>query len=216
MFLDERLLPWPDQWAFLSTMQRITHAQAESIVRAAEQRGRVVGVRLPVLDEDQEGDAEPWNVPPSRRRAESPIVGPLPERLELILGNEIYVAREGLPAALRNRMLRLAAFQNPEFYRAQAMRLPTFGKPRVISCAAEHPLHIGLPRGCLDEVQGLLGSLGIECIVRDERHPGVPLGVTFHGSLRPQQLVAAQALAGHDQEFSRRPPLSARPSSRRG
>ena len=199
VFLDERLLPWPDQWAFLSTMQRITRAQAESIVRAAEQRGRVVGVRCPVLDEDAEGDAEPWTAPPSRRRAEPPIVGPLPERLELILGNEIYLAREGLPAALRNRLLRLAAFQNPEFYRAQAMRLPTFGKPRVISCAEEHPLHIGLPRGCLDEIQDLLGSLGIECIVRDERHPGVPLGVTFQGALRSRQAVAAEALAGHDQ-----------------
>jgi len=152
-----------------------------------------------VLDEDQECDAEPWTAPPSRRRAESPIVGPLPERLELILGNEIYLARERLPAALRNRLLRLAAFQNPEFYRAQAMRLPTFGKPRVICCAEEHPLHIGLPRGCLDEIQDLLGSLGIECILRDERHPGVPLGVTFQGALRPQQAVAAQALAGHDQ-----------------
>ena len=152
-----------------------------------------------MLDEDQECDAEPWTAPPSRRRAESPIVGPLPERLELILGNEIYLARERLPAALRNRLLRLAAFQNPEFYRAQAMRLPTFGKPRVICCAEEHPLHIGLPRGCLDEIQDLLGSLGIECILRDERHPGVPLGVTFQGALRPQQAVAAQALAGHDQ-----------------
>jgi superfamily II DNA or RNA helicase/very-short-patch-repair endonuclease len=199
VFLDERWLPWPDQWAFLSTMQRITQAQAESIVRAAEHRGRVVGVRFPVLDDDQEGDAEPWNGPPSRRRADSPMVGPLPERVELILGNEIYIAREGLPAGLRSRLMRLAAFQNPEFYRAQAMRLPTFGKPRVISCAEEHPLHIGLPRGCLDEIQDLLGSLGIDCIVRDERHPGVPLGVTFQGTLRPQQAVAAQALAGHDQ-----------------
>jgi superfamily II DNA or RNA helicase/very-short-patch-repair endonuclease len=100
---------------------------------------------------------------------------------------------------LRNRLLRLAAFQNPEFYRAQAMRLPTFGKPRVISCAEEHPLHIGLPRGCLDEIQDLLGSLGIEYVLRDERHPGVPLGVSFQGTLRPQQAVAAKALAGHDQ-----------------
>jgi superfamily II DNA or RNA helicase len=159
----------------------------------------VVGVRFPVLDEDMGSDEEPWTAPPSRRRAEAPIVGPLPERLELVLGNEIYLAREGLPAALRNRLLRLAAFQNPEFYRAQAMRLPTFGKPRVISCAEEHPLHIGLPRGCLDEIQDLLGSLGIECVLRDERHPGVPLGVSFQGTLRPQQAVAAKALAGHDQ-----------------
>ena len=37
--------------------------------------------------------------------------------------------------ALVNRLIRLAAFQNPEFYAAQAMRLPTFGKPRMISCA---------------------------------------------------------------------------------
>jgi len=199
VFLDEQLLPWPDQWAFLSTMQTITRAAAEAIVRAAEQRGRVVGVRFPVLGEDTESDEEPWTAPPSRRRSKSPIVGPLPERLELVLGNEIYLAREGLPAALRNRLLRLAAFQNPEFYRAQAMRLPTFGKPRVISCAEEHPVHLGLPRGCLDEIQDLLGSLGIECVLRDERHPGVPLSVSFQGTLRPQQAVAAEALAGHDQ-----------------
>jgi hypothetical protein len=34
-----------------------------------------------------------------------------------------------------NRLLRLAAFQNPEFYKAQAMRLSTYEKPRVISRA---------------------------------------------------------------------------------
>jgi hypothetical protein len=34
---------------------------------------------------------------------------------------------------------RLAAFQNPEFYKAQSMRLPTFDKPRVICCAEEFP-----------------------------------------------------------------------------
>jgi superfamily II DNA or RNA helicase/very-short-patch-repair endonuclease len=198
VFVDDRLLAWPDQWAFLSSTQKITCAEAERIVRAAEQRGRVVGVSFPVLDEDNEGDEEPWTTPPSRRRVESPIVGPLPERLELVFGSEIYLAKDGLPAALRNRLLRLAAFQNPEFYRAQAMRLPTFGKPRVISCAEDHPLHIGLPRGCLNEIRDLLGSLGIECVLRDERHSGVPLSVSFHGTLRPQQAVAAEALAGHD------------------
>ena len=49
------------------------------------------------------------------------------------------------------RLIRLAAFQNPEFYRAQAMHFPTFGKPRIISCAELHPRHLALPRGCLDE-----------------------------------------------------------------
>jgi hypothetical protein len=161
-------------------------------------RGRVVGVRLPLLDDDEQAEA-PWAVPPSRRRVESPIVGPLPERLELIVANEIYIAKEALPAALRNRLLRLAAFQNPEFYQAQAMRLPTFGKPRIISCAEDHPLHIGLPRGCLDEIRDLLTGLDIECVLRDERHTGAPLNVPFHGTLRPEQQVAVDALVKHDQ-----------------
>ena len=46
--------------------------------------------------------------------------------------------KEALSPWLRNVLVRLAAFQNPEFYRAQAMRLPTFGKPRIIACAEDH------------------------------------------------------------------------------
>src|SRR5262245_66477603 len=72
---------------------------------------------------------------PSRRRAEQPIVGEIPEMVETVLGNQVYIDRSVLPPALVNRLIRLAAFQNPEFYAAQAMRLPTFGKPRVIFCA---------------------------------------------------------------------------------
>ena len=52
-----------------------------------------------------------------------------------------------MPPALKNRLIRLAAFQNPEFYRAQAMRLPTYDKPRIIGCAEDHGTHIGLPAG---------------------------------------------------------------------
>src|SRR5687767_4532561 len=86
----------------------------------------------------------------SAERRVPPIVGELPQNLELVLGNEIYIAKEGLHQGLRNRLLRLAAFQNPEFYKTQAMRLSTYDKPRVIACAEDHPHHIGLPRGCLE------------------------------------------------------------------
>ena len=106
--------------------------------------------------------------------------------------------KDGLPPGLRNRLLRLAAFQNPEFYKAQAMRLPTYDKPRVIACAEDHPHHIGLPRGCLDDVRALLDDLGIRLLIRDERCAGEPLDVVFHGELRPEQLAAANALAAHD------------------
>jgi hypothetical protein len=126
------------------------------------------------------------------------IAGPLPQSLELTLGDQIYVAKERLPPSLRNQLLRLAAFQNPEFYRAQAMRLPTYDKPRIIGCAEDHPQHIGLPRGCLDDVQELFSELHIETVIRDERCPGNLLDVEFHGELRPEQEIAARAMLAHD------------------
>lgn len=194
-FLDDALQPYEDQWAFLASIGKVTRVQAEEIVRDAECKGRIVGVRL-VLPEDDE-DA-PWFAPPSRQRKEPPIAEPLPKRMELVLGDQIYVAKENVSPGLRNRLLRLAAFQNPEFYKAQAIRLPAYDKPRIIACAEEFRKHIGLPRGCLDDVCKLLSDLKIEPVIRDERYEGQPLDVTFRGELRPEQVVAAEAMLAHD------------------
>jgi hypothetical protein len=122
----------------------------------------------------------------------------LPESLELVLGNQIYLAKDMLPPGLRNRLLRLAAFQNPEFYKSQAMRLPTYDKPRIIACAEDYSHHIGLPRGCLEDVRKLLSALKIKPVIRDERCIGKPLGVCFHGELRPEQKAAADAMIVHE------------------
>src|SRR5258708_38459473 len=78
------------------------------------------------------------------------------------------------------------------------MRLPTFYKPRIIHCAEDSPKYIALPRGCLEEAQVLLRSLGIEPMLRDERFFGTPLEVKFFGELLPEQLLAANAMAAHD------------------
>jgi len=195
VFLDESGVPHPDQWAFLSTVRKIARSTAEEIVRDAERRGRIVGVRIALPDED---DAEPWTMPSSRRRKERPIIGPLPESLELTLADQIYIAKDQLPPGLRNRLLRLAAFQNPEFYKAQAMRLPTYDKPRIIGCTEDHAHHLGVPRGCLEEVENLFSDLDIATAIRDERYAGTPLNVTFRGQLRPEQEPAARAMLSHD------------------
>jgi len=193
--LGEGLHPYEDQWAFLASIGKVTRAQAEEIVRDAEGKGRIVGVRLALPENDEDA---PWIMPPSRRRKEPPIAEPLPKSMELVLGDQIYVAREDLSPGLRNRLLRLAAFQNPEFYKAQAMRLPTYDKPRIIACAEDLPKHIGLPRGCLDDLYELLSDLKIKPVMRDERCEGQPLDVTFRGELRPEQVAAAEAMLAHD------------------
>ena len=195
VFLDDEFNPYVDQWAFLASVGRIDRAQVEALVRDAESKGRIVGVRIAAPDED---DDDPWIAPPSRRRKEPPIPGPLPEKLELILGDQIYIRKEALVPGLRNRLLRLAAFQNPEFYRAQAMRLSTYDKPRIIACAEDHPKHFALPRGCLDDVRKTLEALKIQPIIRDERFGGVSMNVSFCGVLRPDQQAAADALLEHN------------------
>ena len=195
VFLDENRTPYSDQWAFLASVRKISRSQAEEVVRDAEGKGRIVGVRLALAEEE---DDAPWTAPPSRRRKEPPIAGPMPESMELILGNQIYIAKDVLSPGLRNRLLRLAAFQNPEFYKAQAMRLPTYDKPRIIACAEDCPKHIGLPRGCLEEVRDLLADLKVKPIIRDERHAGDPLDVDFQGELRTEQKAAAEAMLAHD------------------
>ena len=194
VFLDSAFVPWADQWAFLASVRKIGRPQVEEIVEDAERRGRILGVRLPPQDD---GETEPWTAPPSRRR-EAPIVGDLPATLELVLGNQIYIPKQGLHPGLRNRLLRLAAFQNPEFYKAQAMRLSTYSKPRVIACAEDLPHHIGLPRGCLDDVRKTLTDLGVRTAIRDERRDGSRLEVKFQGELRQQQKAAADAMLRHE------------------
>jgi len=95
-------------------------------------------------------------------------------------------------------LIRLAAFQNPEFYRAQAMRLPVSDKPRVIGCAENFPNHIALPRGCLDAAKELLRENGIRFDLRDERFDGQRLDLRFAGMLRPDQEEAMAQVVRHD------------------
>lgn len=196
VFVDRDLRPYADQWAFLSSLPLLPGDAVSRLVDEAEMRGRVLGVRLPVEDEAAD---EPWRMMPSRR-APIAVTEPLPDRIKIVLADQAYVERAGLPATMVARLIRLAAFQNPEFYRAQAMRLSTFGKPRIISCAEVHPSHVGLPRGCLDEVIDLIRNHGGDIDLEDRRESGtsLPGGTRFLGALRGRQVEANEALAAHD------------------
>jgi superfamily II DNA or RNA helicase len=194
VFVDDELRPYDDQWDFLSSLRRMSRAEVADLVDQAAAAGRIVGVRLPLDDDDE----EPWMAPPSQRKSEQQIAGVIPERVDVVLANQVYIDRAELPPSLVNRLVRLAAFQNPEFYAAQGMRLPTFGKPRVISCAELFTKHVALPRGCVDAVVDLLVSNGIRPELRDERNGGTRLGTRFLGTLTKDQQAAVDALMAHD------------------
>ncbi len=195
LFLDDDLQPWPDQWAFLGTLPQIQRATVEALVQTAARSHRTLPVRAAPSDSFT---LQPWTAPPSRRTTLEPINDPPELRIDIVLADEIYVPKSALAPVLQNRILHLAAFQNPEFYKAQAMRLPTFDKPRIIACAEIHPEHIALPRGCLEELRRLLHDNQVRYRVIDRRTKGSALKLTFRGQLRPEQHNAAQALLKHD------------------
>ncbi|HHV61445.1 MAG TPA: hypothetical protein GXX51_02245 [Firmicutes bacterium] len=133
LFLDRDFQPYPDQWKFLSTLRKMRVEEVENLVMEAARAGSIIGVRLSLIGaggEEEDEEENPWTLPPSKKRkSEKPITGPLPEKVRIIQNNLLYIEKEGLPPALLSRLVRLAAFQNPEFYKAQAMRLSTFGPP---------------------------------------------------------------------------------------
>ncbi|MCF7847754.1 MAG: DEAD/DEAH box helicase, partial [Kiritimatiellales bacterium] len=193
VFVDRALVPFADQWALLSSVRKIQKGLVVEWVQEAERDDLILGVRA-VPDED---DGLPWLMPPSRKCPMN-ISGQHPESIEIVLGNQVYVPKKGLSPSLRNAIMRLAAFRNPEFYKAQAMRMPVFNTPRIIACAEEFSEHIALPRGCADELIALLDSLSIDVQVSDQRTAGERLTVSFCGRLRDEQLLAGKALLKHD------------------
>jgi superfamily II DNA or RNA helicase len=195
IFIDENSNGFADQWVFLSSVQKMSRDSVQFVVDKAAHRGGVLGVRFVGTDEDE---ISPWLYSPSGRKPEVTIKGPWPDKVDLVLGNQIYIDKEGLPPQLKNRLIRLAAFQNPEFYKAQAMRFPTYDKPRIVHCCEDFSKHIGLPRGCLEDVLALLKSLSIDTNIVDERFNGTPINVEFKGILHPDQQAAADAMMIHD------------------
>ncbi|MFQ5330223.1 MAG: DEAD/DEAH box helicase family protein [Thermodesulfobacteriota bacterium] len=198
LFVNYEFEPYPDQWAFLSSIRKMGLAEVMRALKEAAESSGVIAVRMSPTAEEEE---DPWVIPPSKKRGvlkEYTIEGPFPEKVVIVLSNMVYVEKDGLPSAMINRLMRLAAFQNPEFYRAQAMRLSTFGKPRIISCAENFNRYIALPRGILKGVQDLLDAHAIGCDLREERFGGIPVEISFEGELHPLQMEAADALLSHD------------------
>ena len=191
VFVDADLRAYRDQWTYLAAIQPMAPQDIEPVILRA-----TGGVHpLDVTFIDDEDLATPWRHETTVPRK---LADRMPATLTVTLANLVYFEKRELPQSLANRLIRLAAFQNPEFYKAQAMRMSVWDKPRVIGCAENYPQHIALPRGCLDAAKTLMKDNGIDCKLQDERHGGDPVDVSFIGTLRLDQETAVAAMLHHD------------------
>lgn len=198
LFVDEQFTPYPDQWVYLSSLHKMGLQGIEAVILEAQRQGGLMRVSNPLLDDEeleQEPD-QPWLSRTAGARLDAEVL--LPAVIDAVYSQMLYIKKDQMTAAQLNLFIRTAAFQNPEFYRAQKMRLSTWGIPRIINCSDDHPQHVALPRGCLEEVERLIGERQSVLRLHEERQPGQSIKADFRGELREKQRQAADSLAAYD------------------
>lgn len=118
-----------------------------------------------------------------------------PTVVNVVEANLLYIEKKGISQKSLNRIKRLAAFKNPDFYKSQAMRLPVYNKPRVIDTSEETYQYLCIPRGCKDSLTELITST---VNYEDKRNSGNHIKLRFNGNLREEQQIAADEMLKYE------------------
>lgn len=176
------LKAWPDQWAFLSGVRRLSPAQLEALLEA-----------LPPVAVGASSERRP-----ARATAAVRVRHPAPRQIRCELGASFSLERSGIPPWMLSQIKHLAALSNPQFYKNESRRLSNHQTPRFIKCYREDFSHIHLPRGIMEDVQALAQEAGSELICTDRRNVPEKISFEFRGTLRPEQEAAMRTVLAHD------------------
>ncbi|HEX3785694.1 MAG TPA: DEAD/DEAH box helicase family protein [Pseudonocardiaceae bacterium] len=182
VFLDLATMePHDDQWAYLSSLGRMSPAE----VNKAARRASTVTVGTGV---DRIGAAIS-----TRIHVAAPAV------VHALLNSGIRVESAELPPALHATLKHAASMTNPLFYERQRLRMSTWDIPRFLRCYDE-TLDGGLvlPRGMQDTVASLVEQAGSRLDVTDDRQTGETREFTFTATLTREQQGAVDDLREHD------------------
>lgn len=188
-FVDDNFISYPDQWIFLSTIQKLSSTEVTNIINKICPHNE-----LGSLVKDNEEKTKPWETKEEYHLSFLDFSGDV----KIIKANMLYIEKQNLSHKAINKIRRLAAFKNPEFYKAQAMRLPIYNKPRIISPAEETDEYLSLPRGCEENLIDLFNSANATYTIENKTNCGDTIDVSFNGDLRENQIPAAKALLAHD------------------
>jgi superfamily II DNA or RNA helicase len=184
VFIDENFEPDSDQWAFLAGIQKLSEHEVRNLTAKL-----CHGNELGELKKDDEEEQKPWEVTRVKLLKED-----FPRELEIIKANMLFIPKKGISQKALNHLKRLAAFKNPEFHKAQAMRLPVKRIPRIISCSDETTEYLCLPKGCETDLYAILADKEINVHIEDKTNHGKKIDIEFQGNLRDEQPIALEKL----------------------
>ena len=187
-FVDEKYKSYEDQWAFLASLARLSE---EDIILLTMKLCN--GNEYGVLKKEEEVPSKPWETSKIQLSSKD-----FPPKLEIVQANMLFIPKKGFSEKALNHLKRLAAFKNPEFYKMQAMRMPTGQIPRIISCSEETDEYICLPRGSGQDLQLLLEEYDLDVCYVDKTNCVKKINVEFTGQLRDEQPIALKRLLEYD------------------
>ncbi len=189
VFIDENFQPYDDQWRFLSNVRRLSDEDINTYI------SQLGGHELGDLRQSEDEDIRPWE----RKKPDSKFnKADIPDAVYITKANMLYIHKNGFSNKALNSLKRMAAFRNPDFYKAQAMRLPTYDKPRIISLSEETPDYLCLPRGCENDLINMFSILKTDIEWVDETGPGRSISADFNGQLHEEQAEAAESMLEYE------------------
>ena len=190
-FVDDNFISYSDQWAYLASIRKLT---SERIKKLLSGLGAAYGFGE-LSDTDTEDTPKPWE----RKKQEVKLGSrDFPDQLTIVEANRLYIPKRDISQRALNKIKRLAAFSNPQFYKTQKMRLSTFGIPQIIYSLDETADYMGIPRGCRSSLISLLNDAVVKYEFEDKRNNGKEIRVGFKGALFEEQQLAAEALLQHE------------------
>ncbi len=185
-FADDDFISYPDQWEYLYSVKRISANELEEYIKQLCDNGD--------LGELVSDDEKPWEKKPEQSITPMDFMG----TVEIIKANMLYIKKTGISQYALNKIKRLGAFKNPDFYKSQAMRLPTYNKPRIIDTTEETEEYLCIPRGCEESLLDMLSDANAEYIVQDKRNIGEQVNLEFNGELYPEQQNAVDEMLKYE------------------
>lgn len=187
-FVDSNWNAYPNQWEVLWSKPRLS----EEFLKAKIKEWLVP--EFPdIMETDPQNREKPWKGQFLFRRED--VEG----KLSITLSNGIYVDSISLKPAMQNKIRRMAAIQNPVFYKNQAIGMANFSTSQWIYLGKDDLNgYIQIPRGLYEGLLERVKVAGIPYEVSDERQQGRPIEVSFRGELRTEQKLALKELANYD------------------